>query len=146
MLRLVMIYQLVLSLIVGPMLCCCASARLAHGLPAHDRLTAVGERGQLRSCCQPRKSLDGQAPSDTRPSEPTKCPFRGAPAHYCTAPEIAAGSSATSSLLDDANVKVGLPLPVMRTLNAGCTAPHFTSRSSSLSTLDLLYAHHNLRC
>ena len=148
MLRIVVVFQLVLSLTVGPTPCCCTAARLAHGPAANPRATAEGDRGPRKSCCAPPKDAAGdeRAPADPTPAAPAKCPCKDAPAPDAIAAEATAGSPASPLLLDAAPEAFPPPSPAERTPNARPATAEFDGRTSAPSTADLLYAHHNLRC
>lgn len=139
MLRLAVVLQLVVSLVLGPVLCCCTAARLSRGPTADARPTATGKTGPRKSCCGPPATpadIDRRAPTG-----PVKCPCKNASVD-ATAPEVAAGAAAVPF---DAPTRAVAP-PPERTPNARPTAPHFASRSSSMPASDLLDAHHKLRC
>lgn len=50
------------------------------------------------------------------------------------------------TLLTAGIVSFELPMGLDATLGVTRSAPRFDNRSSSLSTAELLFAHHNLRC
>ncbi len=148
MFRLVLIHQLVLSLLVGPMLCCCTTARLGHDASPPPRSTASGDQSPRKHCCGgDQKSPDGgrKAPGGEKPGDPANCPCKDAPAKVVVVPEAPAGTADSLTLLT-----AGVAFDVAATLdgpaNARPSASRFDHRSSSLSTADLLFAHHNLRC
>lgn len=146
MLRLVVIHQLVLSLVVGPMLCCCAGARLVRDNKPDAQVSA--ERPLSSPCCgHGQKSPDGGGHKPGgQPGDPAKCPCKDAPAKTTAIPETTAGSADSLSLLSSGTA--ALDLPVLLDLQPGPARPaaRFDHRSASLSAADLLYAHHNLRC
>ena len=148
MFRLVVIHQLVLSLLVGPMLCCCTTARLATD-PAGSQTTYGGEKSQRKHCCGERqKSANGgqQTPADEKPGDPAKCPCKDAAPTVAAVPEVAAGSADLLTLLSAAVATFDLPAALAGPVSAPRPAARFDRRSSSVSTADLLFAHHNLRC
>lgn len=147
MFRLVLIHQLVLSLLVGPMLCCCTTARLGHGTSPTSRTTAPAGQYQRKQCCGDRQKSsddDRHTPDGKKPGGPAKCPCKDSPAKVLAVPEVAAGSADSLGLLNSGTATLALPA----TLDGPAARPaaRFDFRSSSLSTADLLFAHHNLRC
>ena len=145
MFRLVLIHQLVLAVLVGPMLCCCTAARLGHDASAGQWSDAPSGR---KPCCGGRDSSapGSHAPGEQRPSEPPKCPCKDGPAKVVAVPEAPVSSADAVTLLTAGLVTLELPVGLDATLGAARSAPRFDNRSSSLSTADLLFAHHNLRC
>lgn len=148
MFRLVVIHQLVLSLLVGPMLCCCTTSRLAND-PSGSQTAGAGEKPQRKHCCGERqKSTDGgrQTPGGEKSGDPAKCPCKDAAATVVAVPESAAGSADLLSLLSAAITTFDYSLTLAGPSNAPHPPARFDFRSSSVSTADLLFAHHNLRC
>ncbi len=145
MFRLVLIHQLVLAVLVGPMLCCCTAARLGHDASAGQRSDAQSGR---KTCCGGRDSSasGSHSPGEQRPSEPAKCPCKDGPAKVAAVPEAPASTADAMTLLTAGIVTLELPMGLDATLRVARSAPRFVNRSSSLSTADLLFAHHNLRC
>lgn len=146
MFRLVLIHQLVLSLLVGPMLCCCGAARLGR-----DAGTAnAGEKAPRKTCCgAEQKSPDGgpKVPGgDKKPGGPANCPCKESPAKVAAVPEAPSGAADVSTLLSAGTSHFDVPFTLDGPLNARRPSPPFDCRSSSVSTADLLFAHHNLRC
>jgi hypothetical protein len=147
MLRVVVIHQLVLSLIVGPMLCCCTTSRLGHDETV--RTTMPVERPNNHSCCGHTPTpKDSGSPKhgENQPAGPAKCPCKGAPAPAATAPPSTLASADSLSILAAEAAQLDLPAPLFDCSGRVLTAPRFDHRTSSLSTSELLYAHHNLRC
>jgi hypothetical protein len=148
MFRLVVIHQLVLSLLVGPMLCCCTTARLV-GDPAIARTAGVGQKPQRKHCCGERQKSpdDGrQAPGGEKHNDPSKCPCKDAAPTVAAVPEAAGGSADLLTLLSAAVASFDLPTTTTGPTGVPRPAARFDLRSSSVSTTDLLFAHHNLRC
>ncbi len=147
MFRLVVIHQLVLSLVVGPMLCCCTTARLVND-PHVSRTAGTDEKPQRKHCCGERqKSPDGsrQAPGGEKSGDPAKCPCKDAAPTVATVPEVVAGSADSLTLLS-VFATFDLSLTLVGPAGVPRPAARFDFRSSSVSTADLLFAHHNLRC
>ncbi len=146
MFRLVVIYQLVLSLLVGPMLCCCTAAQLGHDA---ERLSkAAGEPVRKHCCGQGQNPASGgnDAPSDQKPGDPTKCPCKDGTAQVVAVPEGKAWSADPLSLLTLVSTSFDLPSAFDALSRAARPAPRFDHCASCLSTEQLLFAHHNLRC
>lgn len=144
MLRLVVIHQLVLSLIVGPMLCCCTTARLGRDAKPDAYAASTANHSHTQTCCG-----HGQTPKEDGPSKPTdpaKCPCKDSPAKVSVVPEATTQAADTLAVVWLGTA--ALDLPVSLELRPGLTRPaaRFTHRSSGLSADDLLFAHHNLRC
>lgn len=148
MLRLVVVHQLVLSLIVGPMLCCCAAARLGGDAKPDARATASADRSQDSSCCgHGQKSSDGgRHKPNGLPGDPSKCPCKDAPTNATSVPEATIGTADLLSLLPAGPAPLDLPLPLDRQLGLTRPAARSDHRSACLSADELLFAHHNLRC
>lgn len=149
MFRLVLIHQLVLALLVGPMLCCCSAARLGHHSGSTSRTSTPVEKAPRKHCCGgEQKSPDGdrKAPGDQKPGGPANCPCKDAPAKVASVPEAPSASSDSLTFLSAGVSLFDLPLTLDGPAHGARPAPHFDLRSSSVSTADLLFAHHNLRC
>ena len=149
MFRLVVIHQLVLSLLVGPMLCCCTAARLGHDASPPSRNTAAGDKSHRKHCCEGKQqSPDSgrKAPGGEKPGDPANCPCKDSPAKAVAVPEAPSGSADSLILLSAGVATLEVAATLGGPANALRSAPRFDFRSSSLSTADLLFAHHNLRC
>ena len=149
MFRLVLIHQLVLSLLVGPMLCCCSTARLGKDVSPTSCTTASGEKSPRKHCCGgDQKSPDGgrKSPGGEKPGDPANCPCKDAPAKVVAVPEAPAGTADSLTLLTAGVAVLDLAATLDGPANARPSASRFDHRSSSPSTADLLFAHHNLRC
>lgn len=148
MFRLAVIHQLVLSLIVGPMPCCCSAARLGCDPKPNSRVTAPAAHTQSRTCCghgQEGPSDGGRPKPSDRPGDPAKCPCKDALAKATAAPEARASSADTSGLLPVGTTAPDLPVTLDLPPGLARPAAHFDHRSASPSAAELLYAHHNLR-
>jgi hypothetical protein len=144
MFRLVVIHQLVLSLIVGPMLCCCATARLGRDAKPDARATASTDHSHSRTCCG-----HGQKPSDggrPKPTDPAKCPCKDSPAKTTTVPEATVSATDTLSFVSAGTPALDLPVLLDQRPGLSRPAARFNHRSACPSADDLLFAHHNLRC
>lgn len=142
MLRLVVIHQLVLSLLVGPLLCCCTAARLGHEQTASN----AGKLPERKSCCGEQGSKDsGKQTPGGKPTQPEKCPCKEAPQTVAVAPEApVVADSLAFHVLSTPVLNLSLALAGLQ--NSDRPVPRFDLRSSHLSTADILFAHHNLRC
>ena len=144
MLRLVVIHQLVLSLIVGPMLCCCTTARLGHG---SARTSQAGDQSKRKSCCgESRSDGSGRSAPGDKPAEPEKCPCKSAPQAVVAVPEQAVTAADVLTQLTAGLATLDAPITSHVPVSTGRSTAFLDARSSALSTDDLLYAHHNLRC
>lgn len=149
MFRLVLIHHLVLALLAGPMLCCCSAARLGHDSGPTSRTSTPVEKAPRKHCCggEP-KSPDGgrKPPGDKTPGGPANCPCKDAPAKVAVVPEAPSGAADVLTLLSSGVALFEAPLTLDGPARGVRPALHFELRSSSVSTADLLFAHHNLRC
>lgn len=146
MLRLVITHQLVLSLLVGPMLCCCTTARLASDASA-ARAAGPADASRPKHCCgggHKPSDRDRHAPGERSPGDPVKCPCKDYPAVVAVT-ESTAGLADLSSLLAASDATPGLPASPDRPATTR-PPPRFDLRSSSTLTADLVFSHHNLRC
>lgn len=147
MLRIVVIHQLVLSLLAGPMLCCCTTARLGHDTAA--RIAIPAEQPKSHSCCghsPPTSDTGSHKQGGDQPASPAKCPCKDAPATVVTVPPTTLASADSLSVLVAGTAYFDLPVALIDCSGCVQTPPRFDYRTSSLSTAELLYAHHNLRC
>jgi hypothetical protein len=143
--RLVLTYNLILSLLVGPLLCCCTAARVAHEGVATRPVSSSAPKSQRKHCCGEPRSDDGSQKSPAKkPSAPGKCPCKGADSKVA-AVEPPAASLASLSLLAFPVLFYNPPVVDRLPLVLGAN-PQFDHRSSTLSASDILYAHHKLRC
>ena len=151
MLRLVVVPQLVLSLLVGPMLCCCTVAQLVHGLESINPVGA-GSTTKTRTCCRAVEPLHAEDPSDSHAESSggkPRCPCEADQTKTVTI--VGQGVSSTDAglvngFLDDLGAAFSL-FDLSRLPLVG-TAPAFErpDRTAFTSTSELLHAHHRLRC
>jgi hypothetical protein len=147
MFRLVLIHQLVLSLLVGPMLCCCAATRLGHETHTSSRTASHRAKPERKHCCGERKSDDsGHRAPGGKPSDPAKCPCKDAPVKAVALPEAPQAPADTVAQPGSTVATLDLPIDSVGPLGAHPSARPLGCRSSSLSAADILFAHHNLRC
>jgi len=150
MLRLALTYQLILAVLVGPLLCCCSAGKSQAASPAPVR--APVERG-VTSCCSHKKAhaksehAPKQAPAKpTQPAE--KCPCHSdAGKARVVLPEP--GPTALSTLSLALSLDALAPLEVLADAVFASCADSSSGPScprARLTTSELLYAHHNLRC
>lgn len=144
MFRLVIIHQLVLSLLAGPMLCCCTAARLGHE-PA--RTSQPGDKSKPKHCCGDSESDDaGRSAPGEKPADPVKCPCKSNPQTVVAVPEQVVTAADVVTQLTAGLVTPDHPITLhVPVLTSGRTS-FFEARSSTLSANDILYAHHKLRC
>lgn len=144
MLRLVLIHQLVLSLLAGPMLCCCTAARLGHEPKSHSSQTEKSER---KSCCRESQSPDSRQPvHDSKPAERKKCSCKVASQTDAVMPETTAAIVDPQTTIVPGGLHPDFPY-LLCAVPASVHLSALLDRSSSvLSADDLLYSHHNLRC
>ena len=149
MLRLVLTHQLVLALLVGPMLCCCTAARLGHGSP-HTSLpngkSKSNDKSKPKHCCGSQSSDSGQSAPGDKPAESEKCPCKNAPQAVVAMPEQAATSADVLTQFAAGLATLNHSVTPFAPAFTGRPTTSFGARSSNLSTDDILYAHHNLRC
>lgn len=148
--RLVVIHQLVLSLLVGPMLCCCTTARLGHDASTSPRGSTPPVSKQRKHCCgQDQKPSDGSqdAPEGKKPAHPAKCPCKDNPAHALADLEGSGGPLVALGSFTAVNVSLDASLSITDGLIVGPRlVSRFDHQFSGSSADQLLYAHHNLRC
>jgi hypothetical protein len=162
MFRRVLTYQLILAVAVGPLVCCCTTAQLLaatvkESTPAPASKSHNSKSRVTSPCCAQKhertRSKKDRDHSDHKqaPSKPgEKCPCKdgsGTPEKIQT--EVT-GTDATT-VLRALTSDLVFPFAVV-----GCTAcstqfgPENAAfrgpNASFLSTADLLFSHHNLRC
>ena len=146
MLRLVVLNQLIISLLVGPLLCCCTITRLGHS--GHDATKAnnAGVKNQRKSCCGQQSSApaESEAPTNGDTPSPAQCPCKDHTQAAITVPETA--SATFLSCLDVATLEFASLAVADSSGKSSPVSVNFGCRSSSLSKSDLLFSHHNLRC
>lgn len=151
MFRVVVIHQLILSLLMGPMLCCCAVARLGH-----ERVsTKSGDArpsSNPRACCGDAKQPHSDDPTNSHKHSPGNIPECPCKADQTNVVDIVA-PDAPSTGVGSVNVVSDYNLPIfslvdLHRLPFGGTGPAIDRRDqiSFTSTSVLLYAHHKLRC
>ena len=160
MLRLALTYQLILAVAVGPLLCCCSAGKALAGSRSTSKAPAssparVPAKPAVHSCCspkhQPAKSDPGHksAPSNHgRPAE--KCPCQDGPGKAPTAQADSTHSDLSTFLRTLAFDTTG---PSVHP-SSGVTVASFVGGCDGtrcldhplLTTAELLYAHHKLRC
>lgn len=144
MFRVVLIHQLVLSLLVGPMLCCCTAARLGHE-PARTS-QSDGKPDRKHCCGEPRPTDDGHQAPGGKPGGPEKCPCKDSPRTEVVTPETPAAAADVLTLLTSGFATLDHPLGLHAPVAMGRSTAFLDARSSTLSADDILYAHHKLRC
>lgn len=149
MFRFVLTYHLVLSLLVGPLLCCCTTARLGHELNSPAKASRSEENAGRKSCCgQPKPpSNERHTPGEKqKPSDRSKCPCQGEAPKVDAVPGTGSVSAASLALLVADIATLELPILVVDFPQVYRSTPRFEHRSFALSAAELLYAHHKLRC
>lgn len=147
MLRLVVIHQLVLSLLVGPMLCCCTTARLGDGHP-FKLLSQYSTKSTApaQHCCGGDHPKSDSKESSGGQRSPTECPCKAYPPLMGTA---TVGSS-TSSLLLTILLKLSTLLTVALPRSAFALTPSLGICPTATFCVPLpgqmLFLCHNLRC
>ena len=151
MLRLVVIHQLILSLVVGPMLCCCTVARLSHN-SEHPSVGAAQPVSKSRSCCGLAKQAQSDDSSKSRPPSPSnksQCPCKvdtSKVVDFAT-PEVSSTGIGLVNCLSDYALPLLSHVDICRLLVGGIVAVlDRRDHTSFTSTFELLYAHHNLQC
>lgn len=146
MLRLVVLHQLIISLLAGPLLCCCTITRLGHNGHDATKASSAGVKNQRKSCCGHQSSAPGEseAPKNGDLPSPSQCPCKY---HTQAAITVSEAASAISlSCLNVATLDFASFAVADSSRNSSPVSVDFGYRSSSLSKSDLLFAHHNLRC
>lgn len=146
MLRLVVLHQLIISLLVGPLLCCCTITRLGHSGHDATKANSPGVKNQRKSCCgqQSSASRESEAPTTGDLPSPAQCPCKDHTQVAITVPETASATSL--SCLDVATLEFASLAVADSPRHSLPVSVDFGCRSSSLSKSDLLFAHHKLRC
>lgn len=149
MLRLAVVHQLVLSLVVGPMLCCCMTARLGHDAGRSSLGQHQTGQPEHKSCCGHDQSHPDGGEHDNgghQPGEPAKCPCKSVPAVDVAAPGSSGSAvhflellASFTASLDAPNLSAG-PVAVTAALSPLDSGP------ASLRADQILFVHHNLRC
>ncbi len=155
MLRRALTYQLILAVAVGPLLCCCSAGKLLAASPPVSSHSHGPTERVSHSCCshkhQHAKSDPSEKPAPSKPGHPAdKCPCKdGSGEPQATQAESA--QTGVSTFLRTLTLDLIAPF-ISSTIgetvascgdgrDGGRCPPHH-----SLTTAELLYAHHNLRC
>lgn len=162
MVRLALTYQLILAVAVGPLLCCCTAGRLLASTPARPAGPSPAQRDTsptprvTHTCCahkhkaaEPDKERGGDPkPAPSKPGEKCLCKDGGSQPTTAQAETVTGDVSALMRALE-----LDLLVPFLGTDAFAGTALTVVApdgspggNSAPLSTADLLYAHHNLRC
>lgn len=151
MFRVVVIHQLILSLLMGPMLCCCTVARLGHESVSTNSGDAR-PASNLRTCCGDANQSQSDDPTNSHKQSPGNKPQCPCKADHANVVDVVA-PDAPSTGVEILNVGSAHTLPIL-----SLVAPHrlpFGGAGSALdrrdqtsftSTSELLYTHHKLRC
>lgn len=160
MVRRALTYHLILAVAVGPLLCCCTAGRLLASTPAGPSPAQLASSPAPRithTCCahkhKPAKSDADEGHRDPKPAPPKpgeKCPCKGGTSKAKTA-QTETLSAAVSTVLRA--LTLDLLSPFLTVDTTACPNLAVVQLDGSpgggsvpLSTADLLYAHHNLRC
>ena len=159
MLRRVLTYQLILAVAVGPLLCCCSAGKVLAGSPQISKSPAPGgarvpvERVS-HACCshkhQPANSDPGQKSAPSKPAAPAdKCPCKDGSDKTQTA-QLESAQGGLSSFLRVIALDLDTvgPFGIPTAVASGPCGSACRSRAAGphLTTAELLYAHHKLRC
>lgn len=158
MVRRALTYQLILAVAVGPLLCCCTGGRLlaspAPRSPARATASHPPTHRVTSPCCAHKHKPDaghGQGGPKPAPSKPAdKCPCKDGTSKAKTAQTETLSPDVPTTLR---SLTLDLLTPFLTVGSTACPALPGADRdgspggsAASLSTADLLYAHHNLRC
>lgn len=163
MFRLALTYQLILAVAVGPLLCCCTAGRLLAstlarpGSPSPAQPDTSPTPRVTHTCCAHKhKAAEPDAergsgdpkPAPSKPGEKCPCKDGGSQPKTVHAEAVTGDVSAALRALEldllvpflgtDAFAGTALTVVALDASPGGNPAP--------LSTADLLYSHHNLRC
>ena len=161
MFRRVLTYQLILAVAVGPLFCCCTPGRLvasASSLPSSSKPASqsITPIARLSSPCCAHKHQPAKTNSDRGHSDQNPAPSK--PSGKCPCKDDSGKSEKIQTGVASVDVSIFLRT-VTLDLNATfvdctscqsqfghvcCTAPW--AYASLLSTDDLLFSHHKLRC
>ena len=160
MFRRALTYQLILAVAVGPLLCCCTGGRLLasprSAVPATVSHPSPTQR--VTSPCCAHKHKPAQPDADQGQGDPKPTPSKPGEKCPCKDGTSKAKTASTGTLSPDVSttlraLTLDLLTPFLTVDSTVCPAlpgvdlagpPGWTT--SPLSTADLLYAHHNLRC
>jgi hypothetical protein len=164
MLRRSVTYLLILSVAVGPTLCCCTAGRLHAALPSRLETTSspvpVSRVKATYSCCSHKQQSTDQEvgqtssqskPAPQKPAEKCPCKDKDSADRLKFAPTEVASVDVKSLLRLTLSFDAGSLLsPECFSLQAPGTKSLIDrsrgSNASLVSTYELLFAHHNLRC
>ena len=156
MLRRALTYQLILAVAVGPLLCCCTVEKAFAGAtatPSHSATSPLATQRVSHACCShkhvPAKP-ESEKPASSNPGHPTdKCPCKDGSEKPQTL-QADPTQTTLSTFLRAIALEVPVPfisLIAVETLSeAGSLDCRGWPGHALLSTDELLYAHHNLRC
>ena len=159
MFRRVLTYQLILAVAVGPLFCCCTTGQLVASsktvVPASMSPSATSSTRITSPCCahkhQKPSSGRGQSDQNPTPSKPSgKCPCKDDSGKTETI-QTGVASADVSTFLRVVTLDLNATFAVG--FCTSCTSEYWLERSSAqgsiaslLSTDDLLFSHHKLRC
>ncbi|MCE9562393.1 MAG: hypothetical protein K8U57_10095 [Planctomycetes bacterium] len=155
MLRLALTYQLILAVAVGPMLCCCSAGKMLAASPSPHNTLGSSVNGPpaervSHSCCSHKHQSPAEKSTPSKPDQPKdKCPCKdGSDKAPTTQAESAQPDVSTflRILTFDHNPSfapsgVEAVAYCVRELDGRWGGGH-----PLLTTSELLYTHHNLRC
>ncbi|MBA4190961.1 MAG: hypothetical protein C0467_23490 [Planctomycetaceae bacterium] len=155
MLRLALTYQLILAVAVGPWLCCCSAGRMLaatpppHNTPASSVDGAPSERVS-HSCCSHKHQSPAEKSAPSKPGQPKdKCPCKDGSDKAATTQAESAQPDVSTFLriltFDDhpSFAHSGVKALAYCTRDLDC---RWGGGHPLLTTAELLYTHHNLRC
>ncbi|VTR95383.1 unnamed protein product [Gemmata massiliana] len=156
MLRRALTHCLIFAVVVGPLLCCCSAGKVS-ARSSTSTSTALPDRLSIEStssCCAhkraPAKAEHTEQSAPQKPAAPTeKCPCKSATDQSQTVQSEPTQSDLSTFLrllaLDVSALLDGPSTGDIALVLSGTSGERATD-SSRLTTADLLYAHHNLRC
>jgi hypothetical protein len=153
MFRRVLSYHLVFALAAGPLLCCCTAGRaLASAMSAPFTMSDLRQGSptiHAESPCCVLKKFGKKGNTGRKPSEPNHCPCKGGNGQQVKIQPETTSTDATPTRVLALDYSAAYVF-------AGVDAAISLGRSESRTgcgtslfcppTLDLLFAHHNLRC
>lgn len=154
MLRRALMYCLVFAVAVGPLLCCCSAGKasaFSQPVASPDRVSVESPS----SCCAhkqvPSHSDHTKKSVPQKPSAPAeKCPCKDGSSQSQTVQTESSSGDVTTFLrllaLDADPLFDALTASDIATLLPNISGERRGTDHSRLTTADLLYAHHNLRC
>jgi hypothetical protein len=149
MFRVVLTYQLVLMLLAGPMLCCCTAAQLGCGRDTQSAspVSTTSVKSVYKSCCGKQKPSHASSPAPgQQPSHPSKCPCKEGSTKVVAVPTAPTPSGDVLTILVSDLVLRDHPVTTDESGSAVQAVRRCDRHGSGLTTADLLYAHHKLRC